>query len=339
MKKQPRAQESVAKMPVRRKFPFIGAGWVIIGVSSVTIALCVAAGAKDVLKGRVALEQKQVPIKSSPARSTGQFNPADHKVDTALLDKYGVSATSPKVAAEIRKADGAQAAIEVDQRTGAQRAADAYEALNQGYIQPGNAPPQIEIVRRGLVPPGMSNEQAAILYNSLPNNLKMPYTPRPGSPEWLARATREPVDPTPVLPDGTTPVQARAASDAQLETYMRKRSGPGGIVPLHVDHNWLAERARRTSTGFVPNHQISLIAPEYGFDTGSIREMTDSSGNIVYQQSFDPYGSAVKLQGSGPAPDFGYNGYYVHLRSGLNLTLARAYAPSTMFPNSNLSFC
>ncbi|MGI0085471.1 MAG: RHS repeat-associated core domain-containing protein, partial [Nitrososphaerales archaeon] len=43
--------------------------------------------------------------------------------------------------------------------------------------------------------------------------------------------------------------------------------------------------------------------------------------------SYDPYGNATQLQGSGPAPDFGYQGYYVHQRSGLNLATYRAYNP------------
>jgi RHS repeat-associated protein len=58
---------------------------------------------------------------------------------------------------------------------------------------------------------------------------------------------------------------------------------------------------------------------------GSVREMTDSSGNIVAQYSYDPYGRVTKLQGGSDA-DFGYAGYYLHQRSGLNLTWFRAYS-------------
>ncbi|HEY9785109.1 MAG TPA: RHS repeat-associated core domain-containing protein [Candidatus Obscuribacterales bacterium] len=57
----------------------------------------------------------------------------------------------------------------------------------------------------------------------------------------------------------------------------------------------------------------------------SIRELTDSSGNVVTQYSYEPYGQAVSLQGSTPA-DFQYGGYYLHSRSGLYLTLNRAYS-------------
>ena len=59
---------------------------------------------------------------------------------------------------------------------------------------------------------------------------------------------------------------------------------------------------------------------------GSVREMTNSSGVIQAQYNYDPYGQVTKLQGSQDA-DFQYAGYYVHARSGLNLTVYRAYNP------------
>jgi RHS repeat-associated protein len=55
--------------------------------------------------------------------------------------------------------------------------------------------------------------------------------------------------------------------------------------------------------------------------------MTNSSGTIVWQQSFDPYGVPTTLVNTTSA-DFGYAGYYVHQRSGLNLTATRAYSAS-----------
>ena len=42
--------------------------------------------------------------------------------------------------------------------------------------------------------------------------------------------------------------------------------------------------------------------------------------------SFDPFGRPTKLQET-VASDFGFAGYYLHARSGLNLTVARAYSP------------
>jgi RHS repeat-associated protein len=59
----------------------------------------------------------------------------------------------------------------------------------------------------------------------------------------------------------------------------------------------------------------------------SVREMTNSSGTIVWQQSFDPYGVPTTLVSTTPA-DMGYAGYYLHQRSGLNLTRTRAYNAS-----------
>ena len=56
----------------------------------------------------------------------------------------------------------------------------------------------------------------------------------------------------------------------------------------------------------------------------SIRELTDSSGNIQARYSFDPYGRATKLQGT-LSSDFQYAGYYIHAPSGLNLTSTRPF--------------
>ena len=56
--------------------------------------------------------------------------------------------------------------------------------------------------------------------------------------------------------------------------------------------------------------------------------MTDSSGNVVSQYGYDPYGRQTKISGTGPDADFGYAGMYVHQRSGLNLTPHRAYNPA-----------
>jgi RHS repeat-associated protein len=58
---------------------------------------------------------------------------------------------------------------------------------------------------------------------------------------------------------------------------------------------------------------------------GSIREMLSSTGSIVAQYTYDPYGRVVKLQGVQFA-DFQYADYYMHGASGLNLTLTRVYS-------------
>ena len=53
--------------------------------------------------------------------------------------------------------------------------------------------------------------------------------------------------------------------------------------------------------------------------------MTDNSGNVQSEYSFDPYGRQTKIQELNPS-DFQYAGYYFHTRSGLNFTRTRAYS-------------
>ncbi len=60
---------------------------------------------------------------------------------------------------------------------------------------------------------------------------------------------------------------------------------------------------------------------------GSVREMTDNTGVVQAQYVFDPYGQVTKISETN-ASDFGYAGYYLHSRSGLNLTRTRAYSSS-----------
>lgn len=59
--------------------------------------------------------------------------------------------------------------------------------------------------------------------------------------------------------------------------------------------------------------------------SGSIREMTDSSGNIQAAYSYDPYGRVTQLQGT-LSSDFEYAGYYYHAPSGLNVAQYRVYS-------------
>jgi RHS repeat-associated protein len=60
---------------------------------------------------------------------------------------------------------------------------------------------------------------------------------------------------------------------------------------------------------------------------GSIRLLSDGSGNVQAEYDYDPFGRKRKLQGSVDA-DFQYAGYYYHSATGLSLTWHRAYAPS-----------
>jgi RHS repeat-associated protein len=84
-----------------------------------------------------------------------------------------------------------------------------------------------------------------------------------------------------------------------------------------------------TKRFYAQGEQISGASYFYTRDhLGSIREMTDSSGNIQARYDYDPYGRVTKISGSMDS-DFQYAGYYEHATSGLNLTWFRAYDPTT----------
>lgn len=57
----------------------------------------------------------------------------------------------------------------------------------------------------------------------------------------------------------------------------------------------------------------------------SVREMTNSSGVVEAQYSYDPFGRVLKLRGS-LTSDFQFANYYFHLTSGLGLPVARCYS-------------
>ncbi len=60
---------------------------------------------------------------------------------------------------------------------------------------------------------------------------------------------------------------------------------------------------------------------------GSIRQMADSSGNVVYQADYSAYGQAIVTINT-VTPAFGCAGYFVHGRSNLNLSVHRVYSLS-----------
>ncbi|MBK9622928.1 MAG: LysM peptidoglycan-binding domain-containing protein [Candidatus Obscuribacter sp.] len=65
----------------------------------------------------------------------------------------------------------------------------------------------------------------------------------------------------------------------------------------------------------------------YGQDLiGSVRSLTDSSGGLAANYSFDSYGRASKLSGA-DASDFQYAATYFHVPSGLNIAVRRFYNP------------
>jgi RHS repeat-associated protein len=57
---------------------------------------------------------------------------------------------------------------------------------------------------------------------------------------------------------------------------------------------------------------------------GSVRDMTDSGGNIQASYDYDAWGRQTQLAGSLTA-DFGYTGFYINRTTGLGLTWYRAY--------------
>ena len=60
---------------------------------------------------------------------------------------------------------------------------------------------------------------------------------------------------------------------------------------------------------------------------GSIRELTDSGGNVRAQYSYDPFGRRTRLMGALDT-DFGFAGMFWTIEGNLNLTLYRAYNPT-----------
>jgi RHS repeat-associated protein len=60
---------------------------------------------------------------------------------------------------------------------------------------------------------------------------------------------------------------------------------------------------------------------------GSIRELIRSDGQPQAQYSYSPFGERTIISET-VASDFGFGGMYFHGRSGLNLTMFRAYSPS-----------
>jgi RHS repeat-associated protein len=150
----------------------------------------------------------------------------------------------------------------------------------------------------------------------------MPVLPRMGplTPEEIDQMAGMPPDPQDavLLSQGISRAQVNAANQALIEQHLREEHGPVYVPPLHVDHDWLAKHATKTANGFVVTKD---------FD-GSIREMTDSSGNIVAEYSYDPWGVPTKISGSGPTPDFLFQGMFYHQPSGKYLTVFRAYDPS-----------
>jgi RHS repeat-associated protein len=130
---------------------------------------------------------------------------------------------------------------------------------------------------------------------------------------------------------GNTPKEARDNSSAITAQYFAL-----GETISSADHYFTPDRLGLADAMMMASifPSLKLLEPDFhqeGFNPvssfGSTREMTNSSGTIDAQLAFDPYGQVTQLQGS-VLPDFQYAGYYLHSRSGLNLTLRRVYSPT-----------
>ena len=62
---------------------------------------------------------------------------------------------------------------------------------------------------------------------------------------------------------------------------------------------------------------------------GSVRELTDGSGNVQARYDYDPYGRVSPVGTITVPSDFQFCGYYEHANSKLNLTKYRIYDPNT----------
>ena len=91
-----------------------------------------------------------------------------------------------------------------------------------------------------------------------------------------------------------------------------ERDGSGSVTKQFFGRG----QKNATTKYFYSSQQIS-----------SITEMNDNSGVLISDRTYDPYGRAI-VNIESVTPDFGFGGYYLHPRSGLNLTMFRAYGPS-----------
>jgi RHS repeat-associated protein len=89
-----------------------------------------------------------------------------------------------------------------------------------------------------------------------------------------------------------------------------------------------ARNAAGTLTNQYFQYGQTISGSNYFYDKdqlGSVRALTDSSGNLQAEYRYDPYGRMCQIQGS-LASDIQYAGYYYHARSGLNLARTRAFS-------------
>jgi RHS repeat-associated protein len=94
-----------------------------------------------------------------------------------------------------------------------------------------------------------------------------------------------------------------------------ERDATGALVKRYFPQGVTVESGPVTGTFYYTRDHL-----------GSIRELTDSSGNVRARYAYDPYGRRTKLEGDVEA-DFGFAGMFWSPEVKLSLTLFRVYDP------------
>jgi RHS repeat-associated protein len=98
-------------------------------------------------------------------------------------------------------------------------------------------------------------------------------------------------------------------------TFCEERDGPGAVTKRFFDQGVKLETGPNADKYFYTRDHL-----------GSIRELTDGSGNVRARYSYDPYGRQTRLSGEIEA-DFGFAGMFVVAEAGLAGTRFRNYDP------------
>jgi RHS repeat-associated protein len=119
--------------------------------------------------------------------------------------------------------------------------------------------------------------------------------------------------------------EARNASSTLLNQYF-----PLGETISATNYFYTTDHLGSDADVAVWESCLGLLHTDFdpeGF-SGSIRELTNTSGVVQAQYAYDPCGRVTQLQ-VGLVSDFQYAGYYFHAPSGLSLAVHRAYQANT----------
>ena len=94
-----------------------------------------------------------------------------------------------------------------------------------------------------------------------------------------------------------------------------ERDGAGAVTRRFFEHGVKIENGANAGTYFYTRDHL-----------GSIREVTDSGGNVRARYAYDPFGRRTRVAGDLEA-DFGFTGMFFTLEAGLALATFRAYDP------------